>query len=165
MYLPCCLSPNFGYHECEDWTVLVLLGIEKHLQVQLLGPNFSDTLAGNSGGDANLLLFCDYAAHTYCVGLGATLPEVGNSSVTEVDEVDVSIFDIVCESNDQLFGRPRARFSPVPIFSERQPSLANDLTWPREGTPQLGSVERAPQSDANRVTQTGARTLSRCRNV
>ncbi|KAF2282922.1 hypothetical protein GH714_043239 [Hevea brasiliensis] len=140
MYLPCCLSPNFGYHECEDWTVLVLLGIEKHLQVQLLGPNFSDTLAGNSG---------------------ATLPEVGwfchdCCSKTEHDKMN-QVLHVQSQATGKIL--------PVPIFSERQPSLANDLTWPREGTPQLGSVERAPQSDANRVTQTGARTLSRCRNV
>ncbi|KAJ9163477.1 hypothetical protein P3X46_023140 [Hevea brasiliensis] len=170
------------------------------------------------GRDENLLLLCDLcdsAAHTYCVGLGATVPEgdwfchdcavsrtehdniqkdddnmnqdlyvkslvmlaaesrvsmfndvvdnqntSGNTNVLAVDEADVSIFDIVRESDDQLFRRPRTRFS-----CERQHSLANELTRPGEITPQFGSVEGAPQSDADKVTHSGARTLSRCRNV
>ncbi|KAG8652330.1 hypothetical protein MANES_06G080200v8 [Manihot esculenta] len=167
-------------------------------------------------GDENLLLLCDLcdsASHTYCVGLGATVPEgdwfchdcavsrtehdniqkdddnmnqelyakslvmltaeshvsmyndvvdnqntSGNSNVLAVDEIDVSIFDIVRESDDQLR-------SPVFLGCERQSSLANELTQPDEIAPQFRSVEGGPHSDADNVAQTGARTLSRCRNV
>ncbi|XP_012080449.1 uncharacterized protein LOC105640677 isoform X2 [Jatropha curcas] len=165
----------------------------------------------HSAKDECFLLLCDLcdsAAHTYCVGLGATVPEgdwfcndcavsrtehdklqkdnddidenlyvkskvmlaaelsaskldvnsqstLEDSDSMEVDYADVSIFDIVHEPHIQSFHR-QLTFSTDPLPFERRPNLADEMT-------QLG--ERTSQTNAYAVTPTGARTLSRCRNV
>lgn len=132
----------------------------------------------HSTADESLLLLCDLcdsAAHTYCVGLGATVPEgdwycrdcavsrdyhtssqpdddFGNKKFsrnfdTHVGEASVSIFDIVRESN-----------SPEVDRTPRRASAHQDQV----------SCPIAPYGDisvGSRVTDSGARTLHRCRNV
>lgn len=120
--------------------------------------------------DESLLLLCDLcdsAAHTYCVGLGVTVPdgdwfchdctllrdehtesEVGhncgsqtsfrNCKKVQLAEEHVSIRDIIGESDE--FGNER------PVTRTRLPSSI---------APDVGRTS----------TELGARTLSRCRNV
>lgn len=72
-----------------------------------------------------------------------------------VDDVngDISIFDIVRESDTPLFGSQRPKVSPPPVPRARQRNLEDQVIKP---------VERSPPTA---LTQTSARTLSRCRNV
>ncbi|KAM7279456.1 hypothetical protein ACFE04_006590 [Oxalis oulophora] len=112
--------------------------------------------------DCLLLLcdLCDTPSHTYCVGLGATVPEgdwfchdcsVSKSiyNKTEQDdgdvsnsEANVSIFDIV---SDQVVER-----------TTNQGCVANELTE---------SSSRPSQNIASSTPASGSRTLRRCENV
>ncbi|XP_042514189.1 uncharacterized protein LOC122088893 [Macadamia integrifolia] len=127
----------------------------------------------NGKEDESMLLLCDLcdtAAHTYCVGLGTTVPEGDwychdcaisrdehSNSEVETDCGDrkfsmnfdvtpnkarVSIFDIVRESNIPEVDRTSERISADPNQLSQRDSRA-------------GSKVREP----------GARTLHRCRNV
>ncbi|XP_043717243.1 uncharacterized protein LOC122665218 [Telopea speciosissima] len=129
-------------------------------------------------GDESLLLLCDLcdsAAHTYCVGLGAMVPEDdwychdcaiskdehSNSEVeTDYDnkkfsinfdatqnEAPVSIFDIVRESNNPEVDRTSERTSADP----------NQLSCP--------IILQRDRSAGSKVKDLNARTLHRCRNV
>ncbi|KAK9278361.1 hypothetical protein L1049_027926 [Liquidambar formosana] len=144
--------------------------------------------------DESLLLLCDLcdsAAHTYCVGLGATVPEGDwfchdctvsmadrangemdtdfdnqsmsrNSYTIPSDEANVSIFDIVQESSIPVVERPPT------VASSHLNQLSSHMVPDREisvsnETSEAGT--RTVQSVADKVTESGARTLSRCRNV
>ncbi|KAI8019580.1 PHD and RING finger domain-containing protein 1 [Camellia lanceoleosa] len=136
----------------------------------------------DSARDESLLLLCDLcdsAVHTYCVGLGATVPEGDwfcqdctvskaehKKSETDTDcdsqmssinfqkaplaESHVSIRDIVRESSSRELERPPTAVLPHPT------SLADSTT-------EQGS--RTQPSIAPTATDSGARTLRRCRNV
>ncbi|KAL1160484.1 hypothetical protein V6Z11_A07G068200 [Gossypium hirsutum] len=140
--------------------------------------------------DESLLLLCDLcdsAAHTYCVGLGATVPdgdwfchdcalsrsEHGKTDVdTETDnhmiaanynvqlpsEEDVSIFDIVRDSNITPLEGHNASVSSCSNHSP--PSIIPG--WESSGADE---VSRPSRNTVGKLTESGARTLRRCRNV
>lgn len=123
----------------------------------------------NSEGDENFLLLCelcDAASHTYCVGLGATVPEGDwfcndcTVSKAEHDKIEAdahldnplserplveehaSILAIRRESGFRHLGRPSTTVSAHPN------NLSTPIPSERRTNPELG-----------------ARTLRRCRNV
>ncbi|GMI76762.1 hypothetical protein HRI_001345500 [Hibiscus trionum] len=140
--------------------------------------------------DESLLLLCDLcdsAAHTYCVGLGATVPDGdwfchdcalsrSEHNKTEVDtetddqmfsanynvklptETDVSIFDIVRESNTPGLNGHNVSVS----------SCANYLPpgiipgWESNGADE---ASRPSRNTVGNSTESVARTLRVCRNV
>ncbi|PRQ16403.1 putative chromatin regulator PHD family [Rosa chinensis] len=131
----------------------------------------------SSMADDHFMLLCDLcdgAAHTYCVGLGYTVPEGdwfcndciasrpelanvngGNDECgmipTEAVPVPcVSVCDIVRESNSSAVERP-IRITPNP----NQCSVA----------PQVARPAKAPPRVAGISAESAARTLDRCRNV
>ena len=138
--------------------------------------------------DDSLLLLCDLcdsASHTYCVGLGFTVPEgdwfchdctvcrnehiireIGDDSDNETvlpkAEEHVTIFDMVQDSNSCMVNRTATR-----IFSntnQLSPSVAPDRgNNVAQGA--NGPGTRKFQNVAVRATQSGPRTLQRCRNV
>ncbi|KAK6925165.1 Zinc finger, PHD-finger [Dillenia turbinata] len=137
--------------------------------------------------DESVLLLCDLcdsAAHTYCVGLGSTVPE-GDWFCTDcaISKAEHAGDDVV---SDNIFGRINLRrFEETP--SEAHISIfdiVRDADAPEDGTcsttetsyPSLSpetdvftkdaSTEQiARNSVANRRTEAGARTLHHCRNV
>lgn len=138
--------------------------------------------------DESLLLLCDLcdsASHTYCIGLGFTVPEgdwfchdctvcrtehmnremhadSDNENVTSIAEEHVTIFDIVRESNSPVANRKARAISSnpnqlsPPVAPDMENSVAEEVNVP--GARVLRNV-------AERATQSGARTLRRCRNV
>ncbi|WRX19097.1 zinc finger protein [Theobroma cacao] len=143
--------------------------------------------------DESLLLLCDLcdsAAHTYCVGLGATVPDgdwfchdcalsrsehektevdtdtdnkmiSGNSHVKLLAEANVSIFKIVRGSNIPVFSGHNASVSSLPTY------LPPPLVPKRERNAVdkvSGPIERSGNTMGN-STEPGARTLGLCRNV
>ncbi|XP_027331187.1 uncharacterized protein LOC113846767 [Abrus precatorius] len=96
----------------------------------------------HTGTDENLLLLCDLcdtASHTFCVGLGYTVPEgdwfchdcailrkantneeSDQQNVVPAAESSVTIFDIVRETGNQVVRRPRA--SPLQ-YNQSSPSV------------------------------------------
>ncbi|GKV25165.1 hypothetical protein SLEP1_g34643 [Rubroshorea leprosula] len=147
----------------------------------------------NAANEHLLLLcdLCDTASHTYCIGLGATVPEgdwfchdcaisraehdkneldtgidnhniTGNSYVKLYPEKDVSIFDVVRESNIRAIESNNSSFSPpsnccsCTVDSGREINVSVEVTCPSE---------RSTQSIVGKVTESGARTLRICRNV
>jgi hypothetical protein len=145
--------------------------------------------------DDSLLLLCDLcdsAAHTYCVGLGFTVPEgdwfchdctfcrtervsremdndSDNENVLPTANEHVTIYDIVRESNGPMVDRTSTRISSN--LNQLSPSVAQEVNGPGARTLQ-NVADRATQSGArtlqnvaDRATQSGARTLKHCRNV
>lgn len=128
--------------------------------------------------DESLLLLCDLcdsAAHTFCVGLGATVPEGDwfcqdcnilkeEQAKSEMDpEGHVSIIDIVREpklnslSRSPIISLDRRWWSTpiVPDGEVSEVSVVENVTAGAAGTEPAG----------HSATQSGARTLKRCRNV
>ncbi|KAF8037482.1 hypothetical protein BT93_B0392 [Corymbia citriodora subsp. variegata] len=127
---------------------------------------------------------CDSAFHTYCMGLGVTVPEgdwfchdcafmrdehartdEGESSIGPVSmpstEPRVSIFDIVRDSGAPDIGRPTTTVSspldPSAAVSERGDGIDGEMS--QEG-------ERRDPNVAERAAEyLRARTLQRCRDV
>ncbi|KAL2479111.1 uncharacterized protein Fot_48125 [Forsythia ovata] len=147
----------------------------------------------NSPADESLLLLCDLcdsAAHTYCVGLGATVPEgdwfcqdctllkdeqaenetntdpgnqISSGTVLKIQSWDenVSVFDIVREPCSTVVQRTRNVSS-----DPRNLPPPNSTT---DETSMIGRM-RSPGSGrqqilAQHTTKSNARTLRRCRNV
>ncbi|XVF11725.1 hypothetical protein REPUB_Repub08aG0052500 [Reevesia pubescens] len=140
--------------------------------------------------DENLLLLCDLcdsAAHTYCVGLGATVPDgdwfchdcalsrsendktevnndtddqmiSGSSSFKIPAETNVSVFDIVRESNIPLFKGQNASVSLLPNC------LPPDITQ-SSGADEVSRPSERSRNTIGISTESGARTLRLCRNV
>ncbi|XP_057952378.1 uncharacterized protein LOC131146661 [Malania oleifera] len=143
--------------------------------------------------DESLLLLCDLcdsAAHTYCVGLGATVPEGdwfchdcsasraehanGDTNTDCNNQYDlrinsvrrsagshVSVFDIVRESN-------------IPEIEEShlvssQANQASSPMVPSTGIRVANNVSEVATNtsgdDVDKTAESGARTLHRCRNV
>ncbi|XP_050255932.1 uncharacterized protein LOC126701670 [Quercus robur] len=138
--------------------------------------------------DDSLLLLCDLcdsASHTYCVGLGFTVPEgdwfchdctvcrnehiiremdddSDNETVLPTAEVHVTIFDMVQDSNSRMVNRTATRI--VSNTNQLSPSVAPDRgNNVAQGV--NGPGTRKFQNVADRATQSGPRTLQRCRNV
>ncbi|KAL3512400.1 hypothetical protein ACH5RR_025117 [Cinchona calisaya] len=141
-----------------------------------------------SSGDENLLLLCDLcdsAAHTYCVGLGATVPEgdwfchdctllkdeqnkgeidsdctghnkSGKFNESSLGREDVSIFDIVREPHISVVVRSSTRQFSVHPARNLETSSEDDTTV-------LDSSR--PANTVQGPTKLTARTLRRCRNV
>lgn len=138
--------------------------------------------------DESLLLLCDLcdsASHTYCIGLGFTVPE-GDwfchdctvcrtehmnremhadsdiENVTTTAEEHVTILDIVRESSSPVADRKARAISSNPnqlspaVAPDVENSVAEEVNVP--GARMLRNV-------AERETQSGARTLQRCRDV
>ncbi|XP_050376815.1 uncharacterized protein LOC126794200 [Argentina anserina] len=131
----------------------------------------------SSMADDHFMLLCDLcdgAAHTYCVGLGYTVPEgdwfcndcivsrpeLANANGTD-DECGVipteavpvpfvSARDIVRDLDSSTVGRPR-RISPNPDQTSAVPEVAR----PAKAPPRVVGIS----------AETAARTLDRCRNV
>lgn len=125
---------------------------------------YAETLCSvcNGGDDESYLLLCDLcdtASHTYCVGLGYTVPEgdwfchdctvskatndnneIDHQSDMSTAESSVTILDIVREPNSQVVRRPRPSPSVIPLPDR---------------------VKR----NKDRNPDSGARTLRQCRNV
>ncbi|WCJ35790.1 PHD and RING finger domain-containing protein 1 [Euphorbia peplus] len=169
--------------------------------------------------DENFLLLCDLcdsAAHSYCVGLGFTVPEgdwfchdcavsktehetiqkneedvnqdlpiksnevkaaisdtlpdvamsnqyiLDNADAVPVNRADVSIFDIVCNSDEPIHACLQARSASSP--HKRQPNLSEESNLPAEKT-QTGRRKKPQSNSEKKINQNGARTLSRCRNI
>ncbi|KAJ4959888.1 hypothetical protein NE237_019798 [Protea cynaroides] len=147
-----------------------------------VGPSdpYAEVRCSECNGKANesLLLLCDLcdsASHTYCVGLGATVPEgdwychdctiskdehsngevetdYGNKKFfinfdVTPNEAPVSIYDIVRETN----------VPEVDRTSERTSADPNQLSSP--------IMPQRDSSAGSNVRDPGARTLHRCRNV
>lgn len=137
--------------------------------------------------DESLLLLCDLcdsAAHTYCVGLGSSVPEEDwfchDCSVSRADystsekskeddenisnfpQPSISPFDIIHRPFETGVARPSTRVSSnssgvLPLsVSDRRISAADEVNG-------LGAY--APPTFSNKQTVFGARTLFRCRNV
>lgn len=138
--------------------------------------------------DESLLLLCDLcdsASHTYCIGLGFTVPEgdwfchdctvcraehmdremytdSDNENVTPTAEEHVTIFDIVQKSNSPMVDRKARAISSnpnqlsPPVAPDVENSVAEEVNVP--GTRMLRNV-------VERATESGARTLQRCRDV
>ncbi|XP_056172821.1 uncharacterized protein LOC130139591 [Syzygium oleosum] len=127
---------------------------------------------------------CDSAFHTYCVGLGVTVPQgdwfchdcafmrdehartdEGESCVGHVwmlsTELPVSIFDIVRDSRASNIARPTTTVSSPLDLSAAVSERGDDIV---QETSQEG--ERRDPNVAERATEySGARTLQRCRDV
>ncbi|GAV64536.1 PHD domain-containing protein/zf-RING_2 domain-containing protein [Cephalotus follicularis] len=124
---------------------------------------------------------CDSAAHTYCVGLGFTVPDgdwfcndcavlravhnnteidvdgenqhlAGDSDVLASSETDASIYNIVHESNNPVIER-QLSFS---VITGKGKYVADGVSL--AGT-------RTHENIAGKANESGARTLHRCRNV
>ncbi|XP_059455475.1 uncharacterized protein LOC132185723 [Corylus avellana] len=138
--------------------------------------------------DESLLLLCDLcdsASHTYCIGLGFTVPEgdwfchdctvcrtehmnremhidCDIENVTTTAEEHVTILDIVRESSSPVADRKARAISSNPnqlspaVAPDVENSVAEEVNVP--GARMLRNV-------AERETQSGARTLQRCRDV
>ncbi|XP_022137423.1 uncharacterized protein LOC111008874 isoform X2 [Momordica charantia] len=131
--------------------------------------------------DEGLMLLCDLcdsAAHTYCVGLGANVPEGdwfchdctlsrAQHADTEMDasgndqnqiatvEAHISISDLVKESSAETVGMPSRR---APLHSNReQPSIVP--SW------RSSVAKKSFPSRGGKGAGTSARTLHRCRNI
>lgn len=128
--------------------------------------------------DDHLMLLCDLcdgAAHTYCVGLGYTVPEGDwfcndciasrpelasansadyESGMIPTEAVPVpcaSAFDIVREWNSSAVERAPTAITPNP----NQPSVVPQVARPAREPPRVASIS----------AESVARTLDRCRNV
>jgi hypothetical protein len=138
--------------------------------------------------DESLLLLCDLcdsASHTYCIGLGFTVPEgdwfchdctvcrtehtnremytdSDNENVMTTAEEHVTIFDIVQESSSPVAYRKARAISsnpnqlPTPVAPDVENSVAEEVN-----VPDARMLCNVPE----RETRLGARTLQRCRNV
>ncbi|XWS47903.1 hypothetical protein CRYUN_Cryun13aG0025900 [Craigia yunnanensis] len=143
--------------------------------------------------DESLLLLCDLcdsAAHTYCVGLGATVPDgdwfchdcalsrsehdrtevdtdtddqmiSANSNVKLSVERKFSIFNIVRESNIQGFGRHNASVSSLP--NHLPPSIIPGFE--SSGADEVSHPSERSRNTVGNSTESGVRTLHLCRNV
>ncbi|XVE56753.1 hypothetical protein DITRI_Ditri04bG0036200 [Diplodiscus trichospermus] len=143
--------------------------------------------------DESLLLLCDLcdsAAHTYCVGLGATVPDgdwfchdcalsrsehdkteldtdtddqiiSANSSVKLPAETSFSIFDIVRETNIPRFRGHNASVPSLPNHTPPSISPGSESS----GADEIGCRSERRRNIVGNSTQSGARTLHRCRNV
>ncbi|GAB2299136.1 hypothetical protein Dimus_033208 [Dionaea muscipula] len=131
--------------------------------------------------DESLLILCDLcdtAVHTYCIGLGATVPEGDwycddcvvvqaeqyddeiSSTCSHIDGVPraeawVSVFDIVTEPR-QAGNRETKRL--LALVAPRRMELSSNVG---EG----GTVTKASLDSRVAVMESDVRTLSRCRNV
>lgn len=132
--------------------------------------------------DDHLMLLCDLcdgAAHTYCVGLGYTVPEgdwfcndciASRPELANVNGADyesgmipteavpvpcTSAFDIVRESNSSAVERPPTTITPNPNPNPNQPSVVPQVARPAREPPRVASIS----------AESVARTLDRCRNV
>lgn len=137
--------------------------------------------------DDSLLLLCDLcdsASHTYCVGLGFTVPEgdwfchdctvcrmqlanremhadSDNVKVIPTPEEHVTIFNIVGEPNSPAVDRKATRSSNLNLLSPLvAPDGGNSVVVEANGP-----AARIFQNVADRMAQSGARTLQRCRDV
>ncbi|KAK8515815.1 hypothetical protein V6N12_016121 [Hibiscus sabdariffa] len=140
--------------------------------------------------DESLLLLCDLcdsAAHTYCAGLGATVPDGdwfchdcalsrSEHDKTEVDtetddqmisanynvklpsETDVSIFDIVRESNTPGLNGHNASVSSCSNYLP--PGIV-----PGWESSEVDEARRPSRNSVGNSTESVARTLRLCRNV
>ncbi|KAF6169116.1 hypothetical protein GIB67_038613 [Kingdonia uniflora] len=130
-------------------------------------------------GDENLLLLCDLCdsgAHTYCVGLGNTVPEgdwyCHDCTVSRNDHSDSQIGNEYCNQDSRNFeskgpGEASVSISEIVRGSylrevgrslpERASSCANHFSSPN--VPDRSTTARP------RATDLSARTLRRCRNV
>lgn len=141
-----------------------------------------------SSVDESLLLLCDLcdsAAHTYCVGLGATVPDgdwfchdctllkdeqtksemdtdcKDHSNSGKFDErpfgrEDVSIFNVVREPHIRVVERSSSRHLLVHPARNLETSLEDDITLLDSG--RQANIMQGP-------AKLNARTLRRCRNV
>ncbi|XP_021909187.1 uncharacterized protein LOC110823171 isoform X2 [Carica papaya] len=161
------------------------------------GPSdpFADTKCCicHSMADENLMLLCDLcdsAGHTYCVGLGCTVPEGDwfchdcavsraeheqseidadtdqhisvNCVVIPTAESPVSIFSIIQGSNDSTFERPLPRVgSSMNHFS--LPVILEEESSVEHGENREG--RRAHQNTAGEAAESCARTFFLRRNV
>lgn len=133
--------------------------------------------------DEGLMLLCDLcdsAAHTYCVGLGANVPEgdwfchdctisraqhadtelntgYNDQNQTESVRAHISISDIVKESSAQTVGIPRR--IAVLHSSHEPPSIVP--SWRSRSS----VAHKSLPSRGGRAAGTSARTLHRCRNI
>lgn len=132
--------------------------------------------------DDHLMLLCDLcdgAAHTYCVGLGYTVPEgdwfcndciASRPELAGVNSADyesgmipteavpvpcASAFDILRESNCSVVERPPTTITPNPNPNPNQPSVVRQVARPAREPPRVASIS----------AESVARTLDRCRNV
>ncbi|CDO98536.1 unnamed protein product [Coffea canephora] len=135
-----------------------------------------------SSVDDSLLLLCDLcdsAAHTYCVGLGATVPEGDwfchdctllrdERNKSEIDSVNnnndgnppsyehVSIFDVVREPKTRCVGRSSESCLSVDQVRDLETTLGDNVNV----------LDSRRQTDIMQgAVQLTGRTLSRCRNV
>ncbi|PON82981.1 Cdk-activating kinase assembly factor [Trema orientale] len=124
--------------------------------------------------DENLLLLCDLCdsgAHTFCVGLGYTVPEgdwfchdctiskaehANSETNAEDDNQNSTLLDIIQESCSRVVEKSPSRVS----------SDSNKLPFPAV-TPGGARFTCEPTGPAvaSKLTESGARTLNRCRNV
>ncbi|XP_022728998.1 uncharacterized protein LOC111284562 [Durio zibethinus] len=141
----------------------------------------------------SLLLLCDLcdsAAHTYCVGLGATVPDGDwfchdcalSRSEHEKTEVDIDTDDQMISANSNVKLSAKTNFSIFDIVQESNiPGLAGHnvsvSSFPNDLPPAIvpgfessgeDEVSRPSERSRNTVgnsTESGARTLRLCRNV
>lgn len=131
--------------------------------------------------DEGLMLLCDLcdsAAHTYCVGLGANVPDgdwfchdctisraqhadaeldssCNDQNQTATVDAHISIFDIVKESSAQTVGVPRRR--ALLQSNHEPPSVVPN--W------RSSVARKSLPSRGGKAAGTSARTLHRCRNI
>ncbi|KAJ0105095.1 hypothetical protein Patl1_18966 [Pistacia atlantica] len=116
--------------------------------------------------DDSLLLLCDLcdlAAHTYCVGLGATVPdgdwfchdcailraEHSNAEIdTDADNKNLSIFDVIHEDTDEMrIWKPHLMASlALVVNSGAGINVANEVTLLDRGTYQ-NNADQPPKLD------------------
>lgn len=142
--------------------------------------------ACRSTKDEHLLLLCDLcdsAAHTYCVGLGFTVPEgdwfCRDCTITRAEHAhsetnnEDNDQDVIMHSalpnvvrreshrpvNERASSRVSSDSSRVfpSAVPHRRPVAVNEATGPGSRTFNMKAVEK--------FTESGARTLGRCRNV
>uniref|UniRef100_A0A5B7B7E7 Putative autophagy-related protein 36 n=1 Tax=Davidia involucrata TaxID=16924 RepID=A0A5B7B7E7_DAVIN len=122
----------------------------------------------HNAADENLLLLCDLcdsASHTYCVGLGATVPEgdwfCQDCTVSRAEHAK-SEMDTDCDNqtNFRNFHKKPPAEASVSIFDIVRESSITEVA---DNTTERGS--RTHLSVAPNATALGARTLRHCRNV
>lgn len=153
---------------------MLVLQVYHHFGNATVGPfdpyaHVKCSVCQGNNDDSLLLLcdLCDLAAHTYCVGLGATVPEGdwfchncailraehNNAGIdTDGNDQNVSIFDIVHEdTNEMRISRPHPMASlALVVNSESGTNVVNEVTSSDRATYQ-NIVDQSPKLDARRL--------------
>ncbi|KAI8528756.1 hypothetical protein RHMOL_Rhmol12G0172000 [Rhododendron molle] len=128
----------------------------------------------NSEGDENFLLLCDLcdaASHTYCVGLGATVPEGDwfcNDCTVSKAEHEKSETDAHLDaplSFKSLGERPLVEEHASILAIRREPRLRVLERPPTRVPAHPNNLSTPIPSERRTNPELGARTLRRCRNV